>query len=277
MSMARSTDPGREFAGGDSGAKPIRVTNLCVTFSTESGEVEALAPLDLEIAPGEFVVVVGPSGCGKSTLLNVLAGFIEPTTGEARVGGERITGPDMDRGMVFQDYALFPWLSVVGNVEFGLERRGLPKRERREIAMSYLETVGLGDFAHKRVWELSGGMKQRVAIARAFAPDPSIILMDEPFGALDALTRRVLQQELLRIWQEHRKTVVFITHSVIEAVYLANRLFVMTTRPGRIKSEIPIELEHPRDITSDPFHAYEKRIYRELDEELAKSFSATGE
>ena len=257
--------------------KPIGIGGLAKTYHTQSGEtVEALAPLDLEIDAGEFVVIVGPSGCGKSTLLNMLAGFSEASAGAARVGGERITGPAIDRGMVFQSYALFPWLDVVGNVEFGLERKGIPKRERRDIALSYLQTVGLQDFANKQTSELSGGMKQRVAIARAFATEPSIILMDEPFCALDALTRRVLQRQLLQIWQQHRKTVVFVTHSVAEAITLADRIVIMTARPGRIKKLINIELPHPRESTSDRFRDHERELYAELDEELVKSFAAEG-
>jgi len=171
-----------------------------------------------------------------------------------------------------QDYALFPWLSVLENVEFGLERKGIRKRRRRGVALDYLRTVGLEDFATKRTHELSGGMKQRVAIARAFATEPSIILMDEPFGALDALTRRFLQTQLLRIWQEHRKTIVFVTHSVPEAVTLSDRIVVMTARPGRFKAVLGIDLAHPRDFRSDDFHALERRVYEELDEELAKTF-----
>ncbi len=233
-------------------------------------------PIDLDIAPGEFLVVVGPSGCGKSTLLNILAGLTAPSRGEARVGDIVVDGPNIDRGMVFQDYALFPWLDVVGNVEFGLERKGVPRRMRRETAMRYLEMVGLADFADKRPRELSGGMKQRVAIARTFAVGPSIIFMDEPFGALDALTRRHLQHELLRLWQQHRKTVVFITHSVVEAIYLGDRIVLMTARPGRIKSVIPVKLPHARDPTSDEFRDIERRIYADLDEELAKSFRMEG-
>jgi ABC-type nitrate/sulfonate/bicarbonate transport system ATPase subunit len=253
--------------------KPLTIRKLSKIYQSRSGEsLEALTPLDLEIAAGEFVVVVGPSGCGKSTLLQMLAGFTAPTTGEALVDHVRIEGPDIDRGMVFQSYALFPWLSVIGNVEFGLERKGIPRKERRTIALAYLKMVGLLEFANKRIDELSGGMKQRVAIARAFATEPSIIFMDEPFGALDALTRRFLQGELLRIWQEHRRTVVFITHSVVEAIYLADRVLVMTARPGRIKMEINIGLPHPRDTTADAFREYERKIYAELDEELAKSF-----
>jgi len=257
--------------------KPLSLRGLSKHYATADGLViEALKPIDLEIASGEFLVVVGPSGCGKSTLLNILAGLTPSSAGEARVGNILVQGPDIDRGMVFQDYALFPWLDVISNVEFGLERKGVPRRERRTIAMRYLEMVGLTDFAEKRPRELSGGMKQRVAIARTFATEPSIIFMDEPFGALDALTRRYLQHELLRIWQQHRKTVVFITHSVVEAIYLADRIVLMTARPGRIKSMIRIELPHPRDPISDEFRVIERQVYADLDEELAKSFRMEG-
>ena len=254
-------------------AKPLSLRGLAKRYATADGRtIEALLPVDLEISPGEFLVVVGPSGCGKSTLLNILAGLTPPSVGEAWVGDIQVEGPDIDRGMVFQDYALFPWLDVIGNVEFGLERKRIPRHERRDIAMRYLEMVGLADFAKKRPRELSGGMKQRVAIARAFATEPSIIFMDEPFGALDALTRSHLQRQLLRIWQQHRKTVVFITHSVVEAIYLADRIVLMTARPGRIKTVLEVELAHPRDPTSDEFRSIERRVYAELDEELAKSF-----
>ncbi len=253
--------------------KPLSLSGLAKTYTNEAGEsVEALLPVDLEIQAGEFLVVVGPSGCGKSTLLQMLAGFMPPTSGEARVDGDVITGPDIDRGMVFQHYALFPWLSVIGNVEFGLESKGLPKPERRARAMDCLRMVALDEFADKKIDELSGGMKQRVAIARAFATEPSVILMDEPFGALDALTRRFLQGELLNLWRQHRRTVVFITHSVAEALFLGDRVIVMTARPGGIKREIRIELPHPRDITADEFRDYERTIFALLDDELAKTF-----
>ena len=258
-------------------AKGLRVRGIGKTYETRSGDlVEALTPVDLEIAPGEFVSLVGPSGCGKSTLLNILAGFVTPSAGQALVGDAPITMPDMDRGMVFQDYALFPWLSVVQNVEFGLERKGIGRKERRAIALDYLGTVGLRDFADKHAHELSGGMKQRVAIARAFATEPSIILMDEPFGALDALTRGFLQTQLLRIWQQHKKTIVFVTHSVQEAVTLSDRVVIMTARPGRIKAVLQIDLDHPRDFKSDRFRAYEREVYELLDEELAKTFDLEG-
>jgi ABC-type nitrate/sulfonate/bicarbonate transport system ATPase subunit len=255
-------------------SKPLSVRSIAKTYQSKTGEaVEALQPMELEIAAGEFLVIVGPSGCGKSTLLNMLAGFGEPSSGEAWVGDTKITGPSIDRGMVFQSYALFPWLSVIGNVEFGLERKGVPRRERRETAMEYLRMVGLQDFAGRGINELSGGMKQRVAIARAFAPQPSIIFMDEPFGALDALTRRVLQQQLLCIWQQHKKTAVFVTHSVPEAITLADRIVVMTARPGRIRKITAVALPHPRESTSERFRDYERELYAELDEELARSFA----
>jgi ABC-type nitrate/sulfonate/bicarbonate transport system ATPase subunit len=258
-------------------AKPLTLRGLAKNYATVDGRtIEALLPVDLDIAPGEFLVVVGPSGCGKSTMLNILAGLTQPSAGEARVGDVLVKGPDIERGMVFQDYALFPWLDVIGNVVFGLERKGIARRARREVAMRYLEMVGLADFAEKRPSELSGGMKQRVAIARTFATEPSIIFMDEPFGALDALTRRHLQHELLRIWQKHRKTVVFITHSVVEAIYLADRIVLMTARPGRIKTVLKVDLTHPRDPTSDEFRAIERRVYADLDEELVKSFRMEG-
>ena len=254
-------------------AKPVEIRDLEMTFSTREGEqVRALEPTSLDIAPGEFVALVGPSGCGKSTILNILAGFLKPTGGKALVGGQPITRPDIDHGMVFQDYALFPWLSIIDNVAFGLERKGMAKAARLKVAQDYLELVGLGDFAQKRPSELSGGMKQRVAIARVFATDPSIIFMDEPFGALDALTRRFLQHQLLEIWQQHKKTIVFVTHSVQEAIYLADRIVVMTARPGRIKTDQAIDLPYPRVFTDTKFRKYEKLIYDQLDEELAKTF-----
>lgn len=257
--------------------KSIAVRSVSKVYRSRNGDpMQALTSVDLDIAAGEFVVIVGPSGCGKSSLLYMLAGFGKPTDGTISLETEPIAGPDIDRGMVFQNYALFPWLTVIGNVEFGLEGKGILKAERRAIAMHYLHMVGLQDFMDKPIGELSGGMKQRVAIARAFATDPSVIYMDEPFGALDALTRRFLQKELLRIWQAHTKTVVFVTHSVPEAIILADRIIIMTARPGRIKSEIRVDLPHPRDVTSDGFREYERRVYADLDDELAKSFDLEG-
>ncbi|MFK7966974.1 MAG: ABC transporter ATP-binding protein [Burkholderiaceae bacterium] len=257
--------------------KALVIDEVCKTYQSHSGDsVEALHPLSLEISPGEFLVIVGPSGCGKSTLLKMLAGFETPSGGQLFVDGQIIAAPDPDRGMVFQSYALFPWLSVEDNVAFGLECQGRSRRDREPIVAEYLKLVGLSEFAQKRVSELSGGMKQRVAIARTFAVQPSVVFMDEPFGALDALTRRFLQGELLRIWREHKKTIVFITHSVPEAVTLADRILVMTARPGRLKQIVSVDLPHPRDSTSNEFRSLERRIYQELDEELARSFAAEG-
>ena len=230
------------------GAKPLTLRGLAKHYATADGRViEALMPIDLDIASGEFLVVVGPSGCGKSTMLNVLAGLLPPSAGEARVGDEPVRGPDIDRGMVFQDYALFPWLDVIGNVEFGLERKGLGRRERREVAVHYLKMVGLAEFANKRPRELSGGMKQRVAIARTFATEPSIIFMDEPFGALDAMTRQALQDEILRIIQASRTTVVFVTHDLEEAIYLGDRVVALYPNPGRIAQVFDVDLPKPRN------------------------------
>ncbi|MEO8923454.1 MAG: ABC transporter ATP-binding protein [Caldimonas sp.] len=256
--------------------KRLRIEGLTKTYDTRSGEsVVALGPISIDVKPSEFLVIVGPTGCGKSTLLQILAGFLSPTEGHARVGDEPITGPSIDRSMVFQSYALFPWLSVLENVAFGLQRKEISKSARKEIALRHLQMVGLQDFANKSIDELSGGMKQRVAIARAFAVDPSIMLMDEPFGALDALTRRLLQRELLRIWREQQRTVVFITHSVEEAIFLADRIVVMSSRPGQIRAEWNVTASRPRDVTSNELRQLERQIYALLDEELMKSF-ATG-
>ena len=203
----------------------------------------ALENISLEIKAGEFFVIVGPSGCGKSTLLDLLGGLTRPTSGRILIGGSPVTGPALDRGLVFQQYALFPWRTAQKNVEFGLEAKGVPSRERADRARRFLHMVGLAEFHDRYPHELSGGMKQRVAIARSLAYDPDVLLMDEPFAALDAQTREILQGELLRIWEESGKTIVFITHGIDEAVYLGQRVAVMTSRPGRIKQVINIPLE----------------------------------
>ncbi|MDJ1137771.1 ABC transporter ATP-binding protein [Streptomyces iconiensis] len=202
----------------------------------------ALEDIELDIADGEFTVLVGPSGCGKSTLLDLLGGLALPTSGRVLLDGEPVTGPGRDRGTVFQQYALLPWRTARGNVEFGLEAAGVPRRERAERAGEFLSLVGLDGFGDRHPHELSGGMRQRVAIARSLAYDPDVLLMDEPFGALDAQTRESLQDELLRVWQRTRKTVVFITHSIDEAVLLGQRVAVLTSRPGRVKEVVPIAL-----------------------------------
>ncbi|MFF3504567.1 ABC transporter ATP-binding protein [Streptomyces sp. NPDC003247] len=216
------------------------------SFPVKGGEFTALDRVSLDVADREFVTVVGPSGCGKSTLLNMAAGLVEPTTGRVLVDGDAVRGPGPERGVIFQQYALFPWLTVRGNVEFGLKLRSLSAAERRSRADRAIELVGLTDFADALPKTLSGGMKQRCAIARAYAVDPEVLLMDEPFGALDALTRVQLQDQLLHTWTRERRTVMFVTHDVDEAVYLARRVVVMAARPGRVHRVIDVDLPYPR-------------------------------
>lgn len=254
-------------------AKSILIQNVSKVFYPSDDEpVEALTPVKLDIHPGEFVAIIGPSGCGKSTLLNIVAGFEKATAGSVLVDGQKVDTPDIDRGMVFQQYALFPWLNVHQNVEFGLKQMKVPLTERAEIVSSFLKLVGLEEFANAQISALSGGMKQRVALARVFCTNPSIILMDEPFGALDALTRSMLQKELLSIWQEYEKTVMLVTHSVQEALVLANRIVVITSRPGKIKLDIKVDLPYPRDSKSEEFRNLESYILDQLTDEIAKSY-----
>ncbi|MEC0370159.1 ABC transporter ATP-binding protein [Paenibacillus chibensis] len=228
----------------------IKIENLRKTYPVRNGEVIALNDANLDIMPNEFISVVGPSGCGKTTLLNIIAGLEQATSGKVEVDGKIVTGPGKDRGVVFQQYALFPWKTVIKNIEFGLKLRGYSKAERREKAEQYLEYVNLKDFAHAYPKELSGGMKQRVAIARAYAVQPEVLLMDEPFGALDAQTRAQLQEDLLKTWQTEKKTCFFITHDVEEAVILGQRVVIMSARPGRIKEIIDVDIPYPRDQTT---------------------------
>lgn len=209
-------------------------------------QISALQDFNLDIREGEFFTILGPSGCGKSTFLNVLAGLAHKTSGSITIDGRPAEGINLHQGVVFQGYALFPWRTVLQNIEMGLEIRKVPKRERKETAEHFLDLVGLSGFAHRYPHELSGGMRQRVAIARALAYSPDLLLMDEPFAALDAQTREILQAELLRIWEAHKKTIVFITHSLDEAIYLSDRIAVMTHRPGRIKSILDVPLARPR-------------------------------
>ena len=227
-------------------APRISVQNVTKTFDLKGEEFTALGGVSLDVADNEFITVVGPSGCGKSTLMNVLAGLETPTSGTALVDGKPVTGPGPDRGVIFQQYALFPWLTVRKNVEFGLKTAGISAKERRATAEKFIDMVGLTDFADALPKMLSGGMKQRCAIARAYAVNPSILLMDEPFGALDALTRVTLQGQLLDTWSREKRTVMFITHDVDEAVFLANRVVVMAARPGRIHEIIDVDLPYPR-------------------------------
>ncbi|AQW47459.1 ABC transporter ATP-binding protein [Streptomyces violaceusniger] len=224
----------------------ISFRDVVKTYPMKNTTFTALGQVSLDIGDREFVAVVGPSGCGKSTLLCMVAGLVEPTSGTVTVDGAPVAGPGPDRGVIFQQYALFPWLTVRGNVEFGLKLARVPAAERRRRAEHAIELVGLADFADALPKTLSGGMKQRCAIARAYAVDPEVLLMDEPFGALDALTRVQLQDQLLDTWTQERRTVLFITHDVDEAVYLAGRVVVMAARPGRVHRIIDVDLPYPR-------------------------------
>ena len=228
------------------------------------GGIEALRKAQLTIAPGEFVCLIGASGCGKSTLLRMIGGFETPTEGEIIMRGKPVTGPGPDRGMVFQDYGLFPWLSVRDNIGFGPVARGLPKRQIRETVDRFIEMIGLEKFADNYPHQLSGGMKQRVAIARVLANDARVVLMDEPFGALDAMTRERLQDELLDIWARTKLTVIFVTHAIEEAILLAGRVVAMSPGPGRIVSQTPVELARPRDVSSVAFNALRRTLSAQL-------------
>ncbi|QUH02253.1 ABC transporter ATP-binding protein [Saccharopolyspora erythraea] len=248
------------------------VTKKFPARGRNSTEVTALSGVDLRIESGELAVIVGPSGSGKSTMLDLLAGLDLPTSGEIRLDGRPITGPGLDRGVVFQQYALLPWRTAQGNVELGLEAKQVPKPTRRDRAREYLDLVGLSGFENHYPHQLSGGMKQRVAIARSLAFDPEVLLMDEPFAALDAQTRDLLQEELLRIWESTRKTIVFITHGIDEAVFLGQRIAVLTSRPGTVKDVVEVELTHRRerdDLRSEPeFAHYRHEIWNLLRSEV---------
>jgi NitT/TauT family transport system ATP-binding protein len=239
----------------------IAITGLSLVYELATGPVVALDAVDLQVGPGEFVCLVGPSGCGKTTLLNVVAGFLTPTKGHVSVNGRPVGESGTARGMVFQDYAqLFPWRTARRNVEFGLETRGVDPMTRRREALSYLRMVGLERFADVYPHQLSGGMQQRVAIARALAYNPGLLLMDEPFGALDALTREEVQKILVDVWQETRKTVLYVTHNVAEAVYLGDRIVVMSPHPGRKKAEVPVTLPRYRDPLGDDFIKIQREV-----------------
>jgi NitT/TauT family transport system ATP-binding protein len=248
----------------------IDIRNLTKVFGRNSGEVVAIRDLSLQIPCNRFTTIVGPSGCGKSTLLYMLAGFEKPTFGEILMDGKPIVKPAPDRGFVFQDYALFPWKTVLGNVMFGLVNNGVGKKEARDIARHYIELVDLTDFENAYPHTLSGGMKQRVSIARALAYNPEVLLMDEPFGSLDSQTRKYMQVELEKILMKTGKTVVFVTHSVIEAVYLSDVIVVMTARPGSVKGIFDSDLPRPRDYTGEAYLALRKNVLDLLAEEVQK-------
>ena len=245
----------------------IEITNLRKVYKRDEKETVAIENFNLNIKKGELISIVGPSGCGKTTLLRMLAGLLEPSEGTITIEGKVCEGPGPNRGMVFQDFALFPWRSVRRNVEFGMEVAGVPKEERRERAEKYLKLVGLENFMDSKVHELSGGMKQRVGIARAFVNHPDIILMDEPFGALDAQTRNIMQVELTKILDKTDQTIIFVTHSVEEAVFLSDRIVVLTKRPASTKEIIEVPWPRPRDRTNPEFTALRRRILEELEKE----------
>jgi NitT/TauT family transport system ATP-binding protein len=237
-------------------------------------KVTALESIDLEIGEDEFLTILGPSGCGKSTLLSIIAGFDRPTGGEIRLDGKVIDKPGPDRGVVFQEYALFPWLNTVENIEFGRKERGIPKAERKARVQEQIASVGLRGFENRFPHELSGGMRQRVALARVLVNDPKMLLMDEPFAALDAQTRTIMQNELLRVWSAERRTALFITHNIEEAVLLGDRIVVMTARPGRIKDIVAVTLQRPRDVTSAEFNETRRYVASLLEGEVQAAFAA---
>ena len=248
----------------------ITLKNVTKIFGKNANSVVALDDVNLEIFDNKFTTIVGPSGCGKSTLLYLLAGFEKPTSGEILKDGKPIERPGPDRGFVFQDFALFPWRTVLGNVMFGLTINGYGKKQAKEIAMDYINLVNLNGFEHAYPHTLSGGMEQRVSIARALAYEPEVLLMDEPFGSLDAQTRKYMQEELVKIWGKLHKTIIFVTHSVIEAVYLSDIVVVMTARPGKVKGILEATFPRPRDYTGDDFLAVRREVLGLLEEEVKK-------
>lgn len=242
----------------------IDIQNVTKTFQLQDQTIHALRDASLTIRKGEFVTLIGASGCGKSTLLRIMAGFEQPTEGKALMWGMPITGPAPERGMVFQDYALFPWLTVRDNIGFGPKSRGVPRQQARDTVEQFIDMVGLRRFADAYPHQLSGGMRQRVAIARVLANDAEVVLMDEPFGALDAMTRERLQEELLEIWRRTNLTVVFVTHAIEEAIYLADRIVVMTPGPGRIESDNRLDLPRPRDVAAPDFNDIRREMSAKL-------------
>jgi NitT/TauT family transport system ATP-binding protein len=234
---------------------------------TRHQEIVGLGDFTIDIQPGEFITVLGPSGCGKTTFLNIVAGFERCTSGSVLIDGRTVSGPGPERGVVFQEYALFPWMTVHRNVRYGLVERGWARKEADAEADKWLRQVGLREFGNKYPHELSGGMKQRVALVRVLANESSILLMDEPFAALDALTRNALQREVQALWERTHKTVIFVTHNVDEAIYLADRMVIMSSRPGRIKTIVHVDLRRPRDLTSDEFNQYRRFATRQLEDQ----------
>lgn len=250
----------------------LSIRGVSRTFGSPGGpQTVALQATDLDVAENDFVTILGPSGCGKSTLLRIVAGLDAPSSGEVLLDGRKVQGPGADRGMVFQSYTLFPWLTVLENVAFGLRERGLPKAQQQEIAQDFLAKVGLAKFARHYPKQLSGGMQQRTALARALANGPRMLLMDEPFGALDHQTRELMQELLLGIWEREKKTVLFVTHDIDEAIFMGSRVVVMSARPGRIKSDLPSPFAHPRHYsvkTTAEFSALKRELTEQLRSEV---------
>ncbi|MCG2592528.1 ABC transporter ATP-binding protein [Ramlibacter sp. XY19] len=252
----------------------LQVAGVAKTFAGRSGGTVALESTDLLVQENDFITILGPSGCGKSTLLRMVAGLDTPSTGLISLDGRQVTGPGADRGMVFQSYTLFPWLTVLENVCFGLREKSLPLAQQQETARAFIAKVGLKGFEQHYPKQLSGGMQQRTALARALANNPRILLMDEPFGALDHQTRELMQELLLGIWEEERKTVLFVTHDIDEAIFMANRVVVMSARPGRIKCDLPVPLAHPRHYamkTTPPFMDLKARLTEEIRVEVQRA------
>lgn len=253
----------------------LSIEGVSRSFSSRQGKaIQALLPVDLAVETNDFITILGPSGCGKSTLLRIVAGLDRPSQGRVLLDGRMVKGPGPDRGMVFQSYTLFPWLTVAENIAFGLREKGMPDKERREIVASYVDLVGLKGFENHWPKQLSGGMQQRTAIARALANDPEILLLDEPFGALDNQTRGLMQELLLGIWERSKKTVLFVTHDIEEAIFMASRVIVMSARPGRIKSDVAIDLPHPRHYTlktSPEFSALKARLTEDIRSEAMRT------
>jgi NitT/TauT family transport system ATP-binding protein len=255
----------------------IEIKDFNLNYETLDGTVEAVTDVDIRVEPGEFVSVIGPSGCGKSTLLNAVAGFLKPTSGKVTVDCERVSGPSADRGMVFQQYSLFPWKTVRQNVEFGLKMKGIERYRREQAARTLLGIAGLSQFENRYPDSLSGGMKQRVGIVRALATGPKVLLLDEPFGALDAQTRLIMQQVLTNMWQNLKISVLFVTHDIDEAIFLSDRVYCMTARPGTVKAEIAIPLERPRRqsiMMSTEFLALRRGLMSLIREESLKAMGS---
>jgi NitT/TauT family transport system ATP-binding protein len=247
----------------------LQISQVSRVFPARNGATptRALQSTDLTISDNEFVTILGPSGCGKSTLLRIVAGLDRPSTGQVTLDGRVVTGPGADRGMVFQSYTLFPWLTVAENIAFGLNAKGMPEAQQREIVAAYIDKVGLRGFEQHWPKQLSGGMQQRTAIARALANDPAVLLLDEPFGALDNQTRALMQELLLGIWEREKKTVLFVTHDIEEAIFVASRVLVMSARPGRIKTDLRIDLPYPRHYTlktSPEFSALKAQLTEDI-------------